>query len=226
MRQSKSKVPKLKLQDLGSWQKRQSKSKVPKLKLQDLGSWQKSLGCNFWKKADLQTGIFIIQFPGMNDIAKENRLYAFQTDTIEGWMYEQNNHSWNVTVTSTHSVILERHVPVLMSVTKNRTANDYKQHFLELFKCLDYASFNQFESQFPGNISDISSAEQSGFKSALEDYHNEVCDDGNSRSSISIKGFYKFCRVSTIIVSTGQIVLVIVLIVLTFSNAHYVVFTM
>ena len=73
----------------------------------------------------------------MNDIAKENRLYAFQTDTIEGWMYQQNNHSWNVTVTSTHSVILERHVPVFMSVTKNRAANDYKHcsHCTNIFQC-------------------------------------------------------------------------------------------
>ena len=56
----------------------------------------------------------------MNDIAKANLHYAFQTDTMEGWIYKQNNHSWNVTVTSTHSVILGRHVPVLMrSVTKS-----------------------------------------------------------------------------------------------------------
>jgi hypothetical protein len=53
---------------------RQSKSKIPTLKLQDLGSWQESMGCNFLKKADLQAGIFIIQFPGMNDIAKANLL--------------------------------------------------------------------------------------------------------------------------------------------------------
>jgi len=99
-------------------------------------------GLFFLKKADLRADIFIIQFPGMNDIAKANLLYAFQTDTIEGWMHEQNNQSWNVTVTSTHSVDLgTRHVPVLMSVTKQRTANDYKHHFYELFNCLDYASF-------------------------------------------------------------------------------------
>ena len=50
-----------------SYYMRQSKSKVPTLKLQDLGSWQESMGCIFLKKADLQAGIFIIQFPGMND---------------------------------------------------------------------------------------------------------------------------------------------------------------
>ena len=32
---------------------RQSKSKVPTLKVQDLGSWQGSLGCDFLKKSDL-----------------------------------------------------------------------------------------------------------------------------------------------------------------------------
>jgi hypothetical protein len=35
------------------------------------------MGCNFLKEADLQAGIFIVQFPGMNDIAKANLLYAF-----------------------------------------------------------------------------------------------------------------------------------------------------
>ena len=186
-----------------SYYMRQSKSKVPTLKLQDLGSWQESMGCNFLKKADLKSGIFIIQFPGMNDIAKANLLYAYQTDTIEGWMYELNNHSWNVTVTSTHSVDLGRHVPVLMSVTKQRTANDYKHHFYELFNCLDYASFEQCEKLFPGNISDFSLAEQGGFSLALEEYYNERSEDGNPISSMSIEGFYKFCHVSTIVNETN-----------------------
>jgi hypothetical protein len=91
----------------------------------------------------------------------------------------------------------------LMSVTKQRTANDYKHHFYELFNCLDYASFEQCEKTFPGNISDFSLAEQGGFSLALEEYYNERSEDGNPISSMSIEGFYKFCRVSTIVNETN-----------------------
>ena len=175
---------------------RRSKSKTTQPKLQDLGKWQKTVGYEFLKKADLQAGIIVIQFPGMMDIAQNNLLYAFQTDTIEVWMYKQNNHSWNVTVTSTHSVILGRHVPVLMSVTKQRTAVDYKSHFDELFNCLQYQTLAHFQSNFPGNISDFSAAEQSGFKQALTDYFNASADDDYSASDIAMDCYYKFCDVS------------------------------
>jgi hypothetical protein len=76
-----------------SYYMRGSKMKITTLKLQNLGAWQETMGCDFLKRADCQAGIFIIQFPGMKEIAKTNVLYAFQTDTIEGWMYEQNNHN-------------------------------------------------------------------------------------------------------------------------------------
>ena len=72
------------------------------------------MGAEFWKRADLKEGIFIIQFPGMINISKANTLYAFQTDTNENFIHELK-HKWNVTVTSTHSEILGRHVPVLIS---------------------------------------------------------------------------------------------------------------
>ena len=114
-------------------------------KLQDLGSWQDTIGYKFLKKADLQASIIVIKFPGMKDIAKNNLLYAFQTYIIEGWMHEENDHSWNGTVTSTHGIILGRHVPVLMSVTKNHTGATYKYHFEVLFNCLDYATCAHFQ---------------------------------------------------------------------------------
>ena len=177
---------------------RQAKSKMTLPKLQDLGEWQKTIGYDFLKKADLQAGIIVIQFPGMMDIAQNNVLYAFQTDTIEGWMYEQNNHSWNVTVTSTHSVVLGRHVPVLMSVTKQRTAVEYKSHFNELFNCLQYQTLSHFQRSFPGNISDFSAAEQSGFRDALTDYFNASGDCDYSASDIAMDDYYKFCNVSTV----------------------------
>ena len=154
------------------------------------------MGAEFWKRADLKEGIFIIQFPGMINIAKANTLYAFQTDTIENFIHELK-HKWNVTVTSTHSEILGRHVPVLISVTKDRSGIEYMHHFLELFQCLGCETFDEFKVQFPGNISDFSSAEQSGFTMALKQYYTSLDPD----AKMSIEGLYKFCRVSFFMIS-------------------------
>ena len=133
------------------------KKKQYQLQLTDLSAWEETMGAQFWKRADLKDGIFIIQFPGMIKIAKSNTLYAFQTDTIENFVHELN-HKWNVTVTSTHSEILGRHVPVLISVTKQRRGIEYMHHFLELFECLGCKTFDEFKIKFPGNISGLSVA--------------------------------------------------------------------
>ena len=167
------------------------KKKQYQLQLTDLSAWEETMGAQFWKRADLKDGIFIIQFPGMIKIAKSNTLYAFQTDTIENFVHELN-HKWNVTVTSTHSEILGRHVPVLISVTKQRHGIEYMHHFLELFECLGCKTFVEFKIKFPGNISDFSSAEQSGFTMALKQYYKDLEING----VVSIEGLYKFCRVS------------------------------
>jgi hypothetical protein len=169
------------------------KSKKKQLQLTDLPAWEETMGAEFWKRADLKEGIFIIQFPGMINIAKANTLYAFQTDTIENFIHDLK-HKWNVTVTSTHSEILGRHVPVLISVTKDRSGIEYMRHFLELFQCLGCETFDEFKLKFPGNISDFSSAEQSGFTMALKQYYKGCILDPNAK--MSIEGFYKFCRVS------------------------------
>jgi hypothetical protein len=70
-----------------------------------------------------------------------------------------------------------------MSVTKQRTATDYKHHFDELFNCLEYATFDQFQSNFPSDISDFSAAEQGGFKMELTKYFNKRCDGDTNVSN-------------------------------------------
>ena len=94
-------------------------------------------------------------------------MYAFQTDSIEGWIREKEYPSLCVTVTSSHCQILQRHVSVLISITFARTGPHYRSHFEQLLKGINYKSLDHFMSRFPGNISDFSAGEVLGFKLAV-----------------------------------------------------------
>ena len=72
-----------------------------------------------------------------------------------------------MTVTSTHSTTLGRHVAVLISITFGRTGHHYKAHFVVLIRNLDYEDFEDFQERFPGNIADFSAAEKLGFQLSL-----------------------------------------------------------
>ena len=86
-------------------------------------------------------------------------MYAFQTDTIEGWISDGDYPSMCVTITSTHSDLLGRHVPVLMSVTFGRTAKHYKAHFAVLLRGLQYNSFYDSKSGEEADMTELSTVE-------------------------------------------------------------------
>ena len=132
--------------------------------------WKKDIGYEFIQETNLkrQEGAAIIfQFPNMKLITKRNELYAFQRDSIEGWVEDKEHGKLIVTVTSIYSRITERHVAVLLSLTFGRTAEHYKAHFLVLIKNLEHDNFEVFKEFFPGNICDFSDAEKKGFQLAL-----------------------------------------------------------
>ena len=55
--------------------------------LDDLMKWEKEAGCVAIHQSNImreEEGAIVFQFLNQNEIAKENKLYAFQMDSIEG----------------------------------------------------------------------------------------------------------------------------------------------
>ena len=126
----------------------------PPFALKDIVTWEQDIGKEFLmnKCFDSKNACISIQFPHMQLIAKDNRKYAFQTDTLENWIQDIKHPNMSVTVTSTYCELLGRHVPVFMSITYGRTANHYQSHFEKFIQYLEYQSFEEFKETFPGNI--------------------------------------------------------------------------
>ena len=173
------------------------KSSSRSIDLEGILSMQQEIGLNFIHKFDLIQGVVVLQFPAMKKIIQNNCLYAYQTDTLEGWILQGVNESfrWNAHVTSVHCDTIGRHVPVLLSMTRSRTTTDYKIHFDHLFKSMECQSFDQFLDRFPGNISDFSASEQAGFRSSLIDLASSFNQETIDVEKV-MQRTYRFCEVS------------------------------
>ena len=165
--------------------------------ISDLLVMEKNLGVKFLHTFNLTDGVVVIQFPAMKTILQNNELYALQTDTIEGWIKDQEALKWNVHITSVNCNTIDRHVAVLLTLTKSRAAADYKFHFDCLLNCMEYKSFDDFLKKFPGNISDFSSAEQCGFKMSLIQLANNLGYEITDELIVMFMQLtFKFCEVS------------------------------
>lgn len=96
----------------------------------------------------------------------------------------------SVTVTSAHSTIVSRHVPVLISLTFGRKIPHFKEHFLVLLEGIGYSSLVQLKTLFPGNVSDFSLAEMMGFEQAVRQQFNIP-----ESVKIDTSSWYRCCKV-------------------------------
>ena len=121
---------------------------------------------------------------------KDPNFYAFQTDSIEGWVHSATHSSMNVTVTSAYSTILKRHIAVLISIMFGRSGDHYAAHFCTLLEGIGYKEYNEFESKFPGNICDFSLGEKAGWEKAVRSTFKIDAD-----VEIQLENSYKCCAV-------------------------------
>jgi hypothetical protein len=111
----------------------------------------------------------------MRDWLREREL-SFQTDSIEGFIKDDRDEPQiNVAVTSGYCSLLDRQIPLLVSVLLGKSKHHYASHFSTLFKSLEMdAEIKNWTkdqpSGFPGNTSDFSEAERLGFEKAVRDY--------------------------------------------------------
>eukprot|EP00986_Skeletonema_menzelii_P015314 scaffold11499_cov80-Skeletonema_menzelii.AAC.1 len=121
---------------------------------------------------------------------QDPNLYAFQTDSIEGWLQSETHPSINVTITSAYSTVLKRHIAVLISIMFARTAKHYAAHFCTLLAGIGYKDYDELKAKFPGNISDFSLAELEGWAQAIRTTFKIGTD-----IDLEIEQTYKCCRV-------------------------------
>ena len=104
----------------------------PLITIKTAAKWQNELDFEFIKDMT-PPALIIIQFPCMIEICKDNLDVAFQTDTIEGWIVDEDYPTAMVTTTSTYSKLLGRHVPVLMSVSPAFVVTVHLHVFVSVF---------------------------------------------------------------------------------------------
>lgn len=114
------------------------------------------------------------------------RTSSLQTDSIEAYLVVEFCPNANLAVTSAYCNVLNRHIPLCVSILMGKSAVHYKAHFKSLFEAMDMPhDLQAWENAFPGNTSDFSDAECNGFKNALHSHSNL-----NTSSEISLERFY------------------------------------
>jgi hypothetical protein len=154
-----------------------------------LANFNKNIQVNFIRSSSFQAhdGHITMQTDSMIQQLKCNEL-PFESDSVEGFVFDDESPNVNVTFTSGFHVGIGRTVPFLISILFGKTEHHYAAHFCRLFQSLGYASFDDFHNAFPGNTSDFSDAERTGFKTAL----NKVFPESESHS---LEEYYRFCEV-------------------------------
>ena len=137
---------------------------------------------------------------GSKKIIEANE-FPYQTDSVHDFVDEtsfinlsKDSDEVNVTLTSTYDKILQKAVPVVISIMFGKTSLHYKCHFLALFKNMKLqTSYDDFMKYIPGNTCDFSDAERDGFFNALQEHikmnYNVNVDHKD------LLHLYRFCEV-------------------------------
>ena len=118
-----------------------------------------------------------------------------QTDTVEGFIYEHDlyEREVNATMTSTFDPILQFWVPVCIYLLFWKSANDYRNHWRQVFSSYESPKWDEFIDIFPGNTSDFSDALRISFFLELKDLALKKWDV--SLTDEDIIPVYRFCDV-------------------------------
>ena len=106
----------------------------------------------------------------MRDILNGEHLStSFQSDTIEGVVHDLEHLDGQISIhfTSAFDPVLQRWVPVLMSILFGRSAEDHCDHWTQLLQSFSSTSWDEFQEKFPGITVDWSEAERKGHVKAF-----------------------------------------------------------
>ncbi|XXQ31559.1 Uncharacterized protein PBTT_02017 [Plasmodiophora brassicae] len=137
---------------------------------------------------------FVIQTNFMRERLKA-RESALQSDSIEklhiiGASRDAYRNA-TITMTTGHCPLLQRNIPVLISLLYGKSADHYAFHFDSLFQSMQMPrNLDEWGDTFPGNTCDFSDAERAGFETALREYCS-IPDDVD----VHMERYYRFCEV-------------------------------
>ena len=157
----------------------------------DIAAFDKKTEGSFITQSSLSSkdGCIIMQTPTMRKILKESEVSS-ETDTIEGFLYDNVLPDANLTVTSSYCSLLDKWVPTQMAILFGKSAEHYKIFFQTLLeKGFEYKDFNEFDNNFMGMVCDFSDGERDGFEMAIMAAFSVCGDDFN------VGKFYTYCLV-------------------------------
>ena len=119
--------------------------------------------------------IIHLQSEFMRSILNNEEHSGFQSDTIEGVIYDLDHADEEISIhfTSGFDPVLGRWVPVLMSILFGRSANEYCDHWKRLLSTFKADNWKQFKATFPGITVDWSEGERKGHVKAFKEFAKE-----------------------------------------------------
>jgi len=134
-------------------------------------------------------GHISIQTPWMKQRASE-MTGCMQSDSIHSFVHDSHFTDVNVTFTSAFCPVINRTVPILISIMYGKTKGHYRRHFKALLASLSYRDWDDFQERYEGMTVDFSAAQQQGFELALRERFRIPEDQ-----TIDLAGIVRFCVV-------------------------------
>jgi hypothetical protein len=140
----------------------------------------------------MEDGHIVLMTPFMQDRLRE-RNSSFQTDTIEGFLFDEHCPTANVTMTSGFCPLLNHNIPLVISLLMGKSATHYAAHFAVILRALEMPTDIAFwesdpDKSFPGTTCDFSDAKRCGFEKALRK-HCTI----SSEEEADLDRFYRCC---------------------------------
>jgi hypothetical protein len=124
--------------------------------ISELASLQALLGFAFMRSESTSTynGHYSIQTDFLREWSSSITT-ELQSDTTYGIISDNIFKNVNVTFTSAFCPVIERTIPVTMTIMFGQTKEHYMAHFLVVLESLGYESFEEYNRRFPGMIADF-----------------------------------------------------------------------
>ena len=178
----------------GSQRRMELKKVNPTSSIGMLGAFEKRIGCKIIYSSGFNANNgHITCITEFQQECLQNLCSSLQTDTIEGFVADKECPNANVTMTTAFNCVLNRNVPVVISILMGKTEHHYKAHFTALFQAMNLSTdFGSWEGEFPGNTCDFSDAERAGFQAAVRQYCHI-----DEEEEIQWEKFYRCCTLAT-----------------------------
>ena len=149
--------------------------------------------------------IITMQTPSMKKVLQDN-LSGLQTDTVEGVIHELDfDGEVGLDFTSAFDKILQKWVPILVSIMFGKRKPCFTRHWKILFDSYDITTWTNFEKAFPGITMDWSDAQSTSLIDALVEYSNGQITEREANSFIR-KCDVHFKRSLLRVIRNGRIV--------------------